>query len=341
MSTPQEEALNIFDAVVRNLTSGGVDLKLSLRQCAHAARILGWNDDLSRLNAELNGYTLDQAVPPYRQGAMAYSTWRAHTLDANAKLVITKQFDDKPTKTPTSCDIRDGVERLLAASVTGFVTSTGKEDTRYLRSWDQEIPVEEVVVVPKESVARIVQLLENAVFDYASHGYTVLRFGDAVADMWRDYRNQVDEALGWLGLHGHLDAIRAGLESDEPERWRQAMWSCRDLLRDLAAHLWRDSRGTYRHLKNKEGKSIAVKADNYVNRLAAYLHQKGVTGTVGAYLRAELERITSSIHTLNDLYSKAHERVSREDARLAAVTVYTILGELVARTDMVPVEQYK
>ena len=341
MSTPQEEALNIFDAVVCNLTSGGVDVKSGLRQCAHAALILGWADNLSWLNAELSGFTADQALPAYRRGVAAYTDWRAHTLDANAKLVITKQFDDKPTKTPTSRDLRVGVGEVIAAPATGLAWRTGKEDSWYLDTWDQDVPVQEVVVVPKESLARVLRGLENALFTYASEAYSILRFGDTVGDIWRDYRSQVDEALGRLGLHGHLEAIRAGLESDEPQRWREAMWSCRDLLRDLATHLWRDTRGTYRHLKNKEEKSIAVKADNYVSRLAAYLHQKGVTGTVGAYLRTELDRINSSIHALNDLYSKAHEPVSREDVRLAAVTIYTLLGELVARTDMVPVEKYK
>jgi len=340
MSTPQEEALNIFDAVVRNLTSGGADLKSSLRQCVHAARVLGWTDNLAWLNAELNGFTVDQALPTYRRGVKAHTAWRAHTVDANIKLDISEESRGSRTEEPTLRDLIDGVDRLLAAAVAGFATPTGREDTRYLHSWDQEVPVEEVVVVPKESVARVLQGLENALFTYASQAYTLLRFGDAVGDIWRDYRRQVDEALGRLGLHGHLEAIRAGLESDEPQRWREAMWSCRDLLRDLATYLWRDSRGTYPHLEDEKGNSIVVTADKYVNRLAAYLHQRGVTGTVGAYLRAELGRVNSSIHTLNDLYSKAHEPVSREDARLAAVTVYTLLGELVARTDMVPVERY-
>jgi hypothetical protein len=341
MSTPQEEALEILDAVVRNLTSGGADLKLSLRRCAHAVRVLGWTDNLAWLNAELDGFRPDQALPGYRKGVQAYITWRAHTMKADAKLLITENGAGRPTRTPTIQDVRYGVAQLVAASGRGLFTRTGREDTRYLPSWHEDVPVEEVQVLPEESIAMVLQGLENALFTYASQAYTLLRFGDAVGDIWRDYRRQVDEALGRLGLHGHLDAIRAGLESDEPQRWREAMWSCRDLLRDLAAYLWRDTRATYPHLKDKDGGPVAVTTDKYLNRLAAYLHQKGVTGTVGAYLRAELDRINSSIHALNELYSKAHEPVSREDARLAAVTIYTLLGELVARTDMVPVEEYK
>jgi hypothetical protein len=288
----------------------------------------------------LDGFTVDQALPGYRKGVQAYITWRAHTMKADAKLLITENGAGRPTRTPTIQDVRYGVAQLVAASGRGLFTRTGREDTRYLPSWHEDVPVEEVQVLPEESIAMVLQGLHNTLFTYASQAYTLLRFGDAVGDVWREYRSRVDQALARIGLQGCLDAIRGGLESNEPERWRQAMWSCRDLLQGLAAYLWQDDRGTYPHLKNEKERPIAVTPDKYLNRLAAYLHQKGVTGTVGAYLRAELDRINSSIHALNELYSEAHEPVSREDARLAAVTVYTLLGELVARTDMVPVERY-
>jgi hypothetical protein len=341
VSTAQEEALGIFAAVVDDLTTGGVELNSTLRRCIHAARLLGWQDNVSWLNAELNGFAADQALPPYRRSVPAYTQWVAHTLDAIAKLVVTEQHGDKPTKTWTHRDLRVGVAQLKTGAEKGLVWRTGNEDTRHLKTWDQDVPVHEVLVMPKESVAQVVEGLENALFSYASEAYSVLRLGDSVGDIWRDFRNRVDEALARIGLQAHLEAIRTGLESDNPEQWRQAMWACRDLLRDLAAHLWQNSHKTYPYLKNDKGAPIAITSDKYVNRLMAYLHQKGVTGTAGAYLRAELERINSSIQTLNKLYNEAHEPVTLDDARLAAVTVYTLLGEFVARTDMQPVLEYE
>lgn len=341
VTAPQEDALAIFAAVVNDLTTGARELKSVLRRCVHAARLLDWRDNLPWLQAELDGFGSDQALPTYRRQVRAYTTWRAHTIDANIKLAITEDSRGEPTQTWFLRDMRAGVSALVGASATGFVTPTGRTETRRLSSWFQHVPVEEIEVVPKESIAGVLRGVEDALFTYASQAYTILRFGDAVGEIWHSYRTGVDQALAPLGLGGHLDAVRTGLKSDNPEQWRQAMWACRDLLRDLASHLWLDSRDTYPHLKGKDRKPIAVNADKYVNRLAAYLHQKGVTGTVGKYLRAELERIDSSIHALNDLYSAAHEPVAREDARLAAVTVYTLLGEFVARTDMQPVLQYE
>lgn len=70
------------------------------------------------------------------------------------------------------------------------------------------------------------------------------------------------------------------------------MWSCRDILHDLAAYLWQDPRETYEHLPGKgKDRKLRVTKSDYVNRLGAYLHE------TGAYIRAEMERVYHSIKT--------------------------------------------
>jgi len=119
------------------------------------------------------------------------------------------------------------------------------------------------------------------------------------------------------------------------------MWSCRDILHDLAAYLWCDQRETYEYLPGQgKGGKLRVTESDYVNRLGAYLHQKSVVGKTGAYLRAEMERIYQSISTLNELDSRAHSEVTLVDVRTAAIGTYTILGEIVTRTDVKPVTEY-
>jgi hypothetical protein len=65
------------------------------------------------------------------------------------------------------------------------------------------------------------------------------------------------------------------------------------------------------------------------------LHQKGVTGRTGKYLRAELWRI----HALDDFANKAHKGATQDELRLAVIGIYTVLGELVTRTDLQPVTE--
>jgi hypothetical protein len=77
------------------------------------------------------------------------------------------------------------------------------------------------------------------------------------------------------------------------------------------------------------------------NRLAAYIHQKRISGTRGSFLRHEAERLADSIYSLITVQSEAHDPVSLEDARSFAIRTYFVVGELVTRTDMQPVLQYE
>ena len=120
------------------------------------------------------------------------------------------------------------------------------------------------------------------------------------------------------------------------------MWSCRDILRDTAGYLWQVPRKTYEYLLGQgKGGKLSVTQSDYVNRLGAHLHQKGITGVTRDYINADMERIYHSIDTLNELDSKAHDVVTLLDARTAAIGTYTILGEIVTRTDMKPVTKYR
>jgi len=120
------------------------------------------------------------------------------------------------------------------------------------------------------------------------------------------------------------------------------MWSSRDILRDTVTYLWQDPRDTYEHLTGDEKDGhLRMTHSHYVNRLGAYLHQKGITKETRDYISAEIERIYNFIETLNKLDSKAHDVITLHDARTIAIGTYIILGELVTRTDMKPITEYK
>ncbi len=79
--------------------------------------------------------------------------------------------------------------------------------------------------------------------------------------------------------------------------------------------------------------NMQVDASHYLNRLTAYLHCKGVTGHTRILIEAELDRLLAVLHAVNDLDSKAHDAddVDLEDARLAVIATYTLLGQFVRR----------
>lgn len=340
MSSPQAEAIGIFKRALDDLFIGKADLKNLLRSCAHACQLLGWTERLSWFKNELQGYPSDAELPWYRKGAIGYTYWRR--CDGMSELLdIFGDLRHREGTTQTTIDVRAGIDWVLLAAQSGCREPTGKKSSQGLKSRREDVETEEVSMYDKQVFQTMLSRIENSVFDFASKSYSVLCYGDTLGDVWQAYRTSVDKALIDIGLGGHLETIRAGLNSDNPQDWRTAVWSCRDILHDLAAYLWRDPRETYQHLQGQgQGGKLGVTDKNYVNRLGAYLHCKGTTGETGAYIRAEMERIYHSIDTLNDLDSKAHSTVTSSDVRIAAIGTYVILGEMVMRTDMKPVLNY-
>jgi len=243
-------------------------------------------------------------------------------------------YGETESSESASLDFRGSIVDAVRWSEKGLAASTGETREREgAKGWREA----KKVTYFGRGFQRIIQWVESWTFHFASNAYTTLTYGDALQDIWEGYRATVEPALSELGFDKHLEAIREGMASDNPEQWRAAMFACRNVLVDLAAHLWRDKGDMYPPLDDP-GRTFLVDESSYINRLAAYLHFKGVTGQSSKYLRSELERINSSLHALNELDSKGHAPVTRQDARLAAIGTYFLLGEFIQRTDMQPVE---
>ncbi len=334
MTTRNAQAAQLLSEVVSAIASGNTDLVAVLRKAYFACGLAGWADWQQWFQCELEGYPAGLPLPDYRRGVPGQATWVAANAYAVAAVVARGmvQGEAEPPQ-PMTMDCPYGMADVLMWAQAGVRVPSGERrhiDRGHYEEW--------VTTFGPEGFQRVAQAVENTTFRLATSAYTTLTYGDALQSIWEGYRATVEATLSQLGLDKHFETIRDGVASNNPQSWRNAMWASRDVLRDLAAYLWRDRRKTYDTLTGTNGKPLVVDESKYVNRLLAYLHRKGETGTAGAYLAAEIERIVSSLHALNDLDSKAHAPVTRQDARLAAIGTYTILGELIARTDMQPVE---
>ena len=343
MNGPQDEAIGILKAVLDDFFSNNVDLKNVLRRCAHVCQVLSWNEQLTWFQNELSGYPKGVELPWYRKSIKGNVEWLvAGGFNTVLESVIEDGYRTEEEHTPhTEMNVWMGIDWVLSASQSGYTESTGRKSSKYISFRKKQVETIEAKVYGKHMFQSILTNIENIVFNFASNSYSILLYGDTLQDVWQAYRAKVEEQLIAIGFTKHLDTIRNGLSSQNPQDWRAAMWSCRDILHDIAAYLWRDQRETYEYLpgQGKNGK-LRVTESDYVNRMGAYLHQKGITGKTGAYLRAEMERIYQSISTLNELDSKAHSEVTLFDVRTAAVGTYAILGEIATRTDMKPVTKY-
>ena len=338
--TPQEEAAQIFWEVIQSLTSGAPDLKIALRRSQHACQLIGWNDNTEWFKLQLDGYPTGTPIPEFRK-VRGVSRWRpAGYLEAAFELTPLGEAQYDLETEPAELDVFAGLDWLMEASQSGYTESTGDNKEGYQLS--RSIKLERVRIFAAANFQTVVSTIETEAFGLASRAYTLLRYGNAIADIWSEHRTEVDATLRRLDLGSHLDAIQVGLQSDNPEACRNAVFGARNLMNDLAEYLWRDKRTEYEFLPGDgpNGK-LNVGAGRSKNRLSAYLHQKGFTGARGSLMRNELERLADSAGRLIELQSRAHSRIRKEDARSVILATDFILGEMVTKTDMVPVEVYQ
>jgi len=252
--TPQEEAIEIFAGAVNSLSSGD-DLALILRRCQRACQLLGWLDQRDWFERETTGYGRETPIPTYRH-MPATLTWRrkvsnikvSNINEAIGEVAEGAVYDSASWEREiehTTFETWWGIPRLLDASQNGYQMLTGeikKGPSRSARSGP--VGLEQIETVRKEGFRAVLAAVERETYRFASENYSFLRYGSAITDIWTTYRTQVDMALQNLGLTSHLNVIQAGIQSDNPEAWRSAMLECRNLLNDVANHLWQDPRAT-------------------------------------------------------------------------------------------------
>src|SRR5438874_7305948 len=124
---------------------------------------------------------------------------------------------------PSSC--RPGSPAAWAAEA-----FTGETRQEYLRVRRTNITMERARVFNAGAFKRAVGRIEGYVYTGASQQYALLKYGNALSDVWQEYRTSVDAALAHLNLTKHWQAIEAALRSDNPESWRNAVFGCRNLL---------------------------------------------------------------------------------------------------------------
>ncbi|HLE04858.1 MAG TPA: hypothetical protein VI729_09660 [Anaerolineales bacterium] len=339
---PHEEAIAIFREVIRDLTSGNRDLISIMRRCQHACEIMGWQAGKEWFHQELNGYYPNTPLPLNRriQGTKkwkfegsTYETIEYQTEEAMDGLDSAVYDEEAET-----LDVKAGVAWFITGSKIGYNEDLQETKKAPSPSRSTTVTLRRVRSFQPGTISYALSQIEKNVFDWVSSAYAQLAYGNRVKNIWESYRTRVDNTLQNLGLASHLSAIQDDIAKDNPESWRSAVLECRNLLNDLANHLWQDQRETYGPLPGDgPGGKLDVRQGKYANRLSAFLHRKTVTGSEGKFLRDEAERLSASIRSLIELQSSAHEPIARPLAESVVLSTYFMIGELASKTDLAPI----
>lgn len=173
----------------------------------------------------------------------------------------------------------------------------------------------------------------TSVYDYAIRKHYEIRFSSLAEDVFGRIRSRIDSSIGGAVPDAvrKLTAVHDNLVSDNPEDWSNASHSCRRVLQDLADAVFppQDTSRT-RFVDGKETK-IKLGADQYINRLIAYIEDSSASSRFKEIVGSHLHYIGDRLDALFRAAQKgSHSTVTQEEADRCVVYTYLIVGDILS-----------
>ena len=170
--------------------------------------------------------------------------------------------------------------------------------------------------------------IKSGIHSFATDMYIALELGDSAQDIFVSARDEVDK---FVRAHcpkaaEKLVSINERITEDSLESRSAALTTCRRLLMTVADSLFpaRDE-----DWKDKAGKKRKVGADQYKNRLLAFISESSTSESSSTILESELELIAAKLDAVYEKTCKGvHIDVEKQEANLAVISTYILLGEV-------------
>lgn len=347
-SDSMEEAIEVLNDLVREFNKGQPDVRTVLRRCVYSAHLIGATAFEKVFHWHINGFPEDQDLPNsriisgtshWKSQAHVYSTHDSYGSQADRELGMRAA----PRK-----EIRVNLDQIINWSETGMVSrSMGVESerlkvTRYRSgtSYQDWVTIYSWDLYPAQNFEFMANLFREQAYTWAMKTLVRIKYENRVSSIWNEYRKVVDRKIEEMNLNDHLAAIDIQVGSNNAEQWRSALYSCRNLLHDVAAYLWKVP-GDRTSVPGSEDKPIVLKVteDRYTNRLMAYLYNKAKNNDERGISLKEAEYLGEIMERLYSLDNHGHASTSKAIVESAALHTYVLLADLIRLTDMEPLTE--
>ncbi len=183
----------------------------------------------------------------------------------------------------------------------------------------------------REQVAEQTGLLHKlvtSIHSYATEANIALSLGSTAQDIFETARIDVDNFVRMNcpkaaeQLLSAYERIRTG----QPEESAQALVTCRRMLLTVADAVFPAQAEAFR---DSQGRPHKVGADDYKNRLLAYLDSRAADRAATDLTLADLDHIASRLDVVYEKTCKGiHAEVSPQEARLTLINTYLVLAEV-------------
>lgn len=170
--------------------------------------------------------------------------------------------------------------------------------------------------------------LKGSLHAFASEAEINISFGQVAEELFFGARKLVDEFTrkNCPKAAEQLLAAHARFQEGTPESLAQALTSCRRVLLTVADSVFPASDTPY---KDSSGKNRTCGAENYNNRLLAFLDTRLSSKGDMALLEGEMGHLSARLDSIYEKASKGvHADITDDEARLGIIHTYLFLAEV-------------
>ena len=183
------------------------------------------------------------------------------------------------------------------------------------------------------------------VYNYAARKHYEIKFSGLADDVFGRIRSSVDASIGSAVPDAvkKFTAVHDNLRTDNPENWSNAVHSCRRVLQDLADVVFPAQDETRTRTVNGKEREIGLKAEQYINRLMAFIEDSSQSSRFREIVGSHLDYIGNRLDALFRSAQKgSHSSVTKEEADRCVVYTYLIVGDILSlRAPQALPEQFK
>lgn len=177
------------------------------------------------------------------------------------------------------------------------------------------------------------------IYDYAIRKHYEIRFSGLAEDVFGRIRSRIDSSIGSAVPDAvrKLTAVHDNLASDNPEDWANAAHSCRRVLQDLADAVFPPRKEPRTKTVNGKQKEIKLGAEQYINRLIAYIEDSSDSGRFREIVGSHLSYMGDRLDALFKAAQKgSHSTVTKEEADRCVVYTYLLVGDILSLGSTAP-----
>lgn len=323
MSSRIDEARKVSEALLDDLEGSVSKIDAILMRANRLARLMRDSDAQKWLDLETRGY------PAEFNFSELGSCVKYAAAGGRLDLKSSKYY---PQSLPEIEANAESDEATLASLQTARSPTTKVKDFLEQRATEALMATQlKLQTQQKKNYASSKSLyssMKSAIHGYATDTYLAVELGDAAQEIFASARDRVDT---FIRSHcpkaaERIVAINEQMSNGSTESLSAALGSCRRLLMDVADSVFPPRNEAW---TDRQGKPRQVGADQYKNRLLAYLSEHRSSEGGFALSESELNHLAARLDAIYDKACKGvHADVAIDEARLAVIHTYLFVGEV-------------